>query len=90
MPKKTTIDTTSGIPRLVIAALSAVTAALAMAITLTHCTDGARAQTTGGVTQSEPQRIVAVGGVVTEILYALGQETQIGRASCRERVLMPV
>ena len=65
-------------PRFLIASLGAATAALAMAFTLTQCTDRARAQTTAAIApQSEPQRIVAVGGVVTEILYALGQENLI-------------
>ena len=78
MPESKATSKTMGIPRLVIASLGAMSAALAMSAILTQCTQSAHAQAIAAdATQSEPQRIVAVGGVVTEILYALGQETLI-------------
>jgi iron complex transport system substrate-binding protein len=55
--------------RLLVAALGAAVGALLMAVALTQCMP-ARAQ-------EQPQRIVAAGGVITEILYALGAGHQI-------------
>jgi iron complex transport system substrate-binding protein len=58
------------IPRRLVASLGAAFGALAMAVVLTQCSDRAAAQ-------AAPERIVAAGGVVTEILYALGAEDRI-------------
>jgi iron complex transport system substrate-binding protein len=59
------------IPRLGIASLGAAVGALAMALVLTQCVPTARAQSPSG------ERIVAAGGAVTEILYALGLQDRI-------------
>ena len=53
-------------PRVGIASLGAAVGGLAMALVLTQCVPAAKAQTPSS------ERIVAAGGAVTEILYALG------------------
>jgi iron complex transport system substrate-binding protein len=67
-------------PRLAIASLGAAIGALVMALALTQCGPQARAQThvtASGQAQTAKGRIVAAGGVVTEILYALGAGDRI-------------
>jgi iron complex transport system substrate-binding protein len=60
----------SPIPRRLIASLGVTVVALLMGIGLTQSFNGAAAQ-------AAPERIVAAGGVVTEILYALDGEDRI-------------
>lgn len=66
--------------RLPVAAFGAAAGALLMGAILTQCTDRANAQAAAA-----PQRIVAAGGVVTEILYALGQESLIAAVDTTSR-----
>jgi iron complex transport system substrate-binding protein len=56
--------------RLGVASFGAAVGALLMAVVLTQCQSQARAQ-------DGPERIVAAGGVVTEILYSLGARDRI-------------
>ncbi len=58
-------------PRVGIASLGAAVGGLAMALVLTQCVPAAKAQTPSS------ERIVAAGGAVTEILYALGLQDRI-------------
>lgn len=62
-----------GQSRLARASLGAASGAFAMALLLTQCMPSAQAQAQG----SQPERIVAAGGTVTEILYALGLHDRI-------------
>jgi iron complex transport system substrate-binding protein len=57
--------------RVGLASLGAVVGGLAMALVLTQCVPAAHAQTPSS------ERIVAAGGAVTEILYALGLQDRI-------------
>jgi iron complex transport system substrate-binding protein len=57
--------------RVGLASLGAVVGGLAMAMVLTQCVPAAHAQTPSS------ERIVAAGGAVTEILYALGLQDRI-------------
>ncbi len=59
--------------RVAVASLGAAIGSLAMALLLTQCIPSAQAQSP----TSQTQRIVAAGGAVTEILYALGLQDRI-------------
>jgi iron complex transport system substrate-binding protein len=64
------IRSSQPLSRRLAASLGAAVGALLMALALTQCSDRAQAQ-------DHMDRIVAAGGVVTEILYALGAENRI-------------